>query len=137
MFPFTSVSSASVQRVRPAREMPCDVDVIRRPTLEVEVAEPETFNPDKVVVPKPLPATETNFVAFDEEAISKSGVVCVVVACTERFARGEVVPKPRRPVAESQKNCVLFDAPNRTEEEANRFPVKSTGEEVAAVVTPK
>ena len=48
---------------------------MRRPTLEVEVALPEMFNPESVVVPNPSAATERNLVACDVDAISKSGFV--------------------------------------------------------------
>jgi hypothetical protein len=70
----------------------------------------------RVVSPKE--ETERNLVAFEVEAISKSGVVCVVVAWIARFARGVVVPSPTLPVAESKRNCVPFTAPKRTVEEA-------------------
>ena len=44
-----------------------------RPTFDVEVAEPEMVRPLRVVVPKPVPATLRNLVAFDDEATSKTG----------------------------------------------------------------
>ena len=46
-----------------------------KPTLEVEVAEPEILSPEIVVVPKPSPATDKNFVAFEDDAISNTGLV--------------------------------------------------------------
>jgi hypothetical protein len=51
-----------------------------KPTLEVEVAEPEIVRPLTVVVPKPSPATVRNFVAFEDVAISRRGFVCAPVA---------------------------------------------------------
>ena len=66
----------------------------------------------------PLPKTVTNGKALDDEAIWKSGVVCVVVACIERLAKGVVVPRPSLPVALSQMNCVPFALPKRTVVEA-------------------
>ena len=50
-------------------------EVMLYPTFEVEVAEPEMFKPESVVVPKPSAATVRNLVAFDDEATSKTGLV--------------------------------------------------------------
>src|SRR3990167_8184567 len=49
-----------------------------QPTSEVEVALPVMVRPESVVVPKPVPETVRNFVAFDVEAISNKGPVWVV-----------------------------------------------------------
>ena len=67
---------------------------------------------------KPAPVTVRNVVALEVEAIWKSGVVCVVVACTARLAKGVVVPSPKRPVAESKINWVPFKLPKRTVDDA-------------------
>ena len=50
------------------------------PTFDVDVEEPEMVRPESVVVPKPSPATDKNFVAFDVDATSKSGLVCGTMA---------------------------------------------------------
>ena len=72
-------------------------EVMLIPTFEVEVAEPEMFKPESVVVPKPSAATERNLVAFEVEATSKSGFVCTPEAWTANFAYGVVVPTPTFP----------------------------------------
>ena len=69
-----------------------------KPTFEVDVADPETVRPVKVVVPKPVLETLRNLVAFDEEATSKTGFDWEAVACTASVAKGEVVAMPTSPV---------------------------------------
>ena len=69
-------------------------DVMCTPTFEVVVADAEIFKPETVVVPNPSPATERNFVAFDEEATSKTGLDCAAAAWIAAVAYGEDVPTP-------------------------------------------
>src|SRR3989344_331054 len=112
-------------------------EVILNPTSEVEVALPEMLRPESVVVPKPVAATERNFVAFEVEATSNSGFVCVVVACTAKVAKGVEVPSPKFPFEESKRNCVPPAFPNRIVEEACRPLVRRSVEDVAEVRRPK
>ena len=52
-----------------------------KPTLDVDVAEPDTFKPDSVVVPKPVAETERNddcvlpFDAVEDETVKTFVVV--------------------------------------------------------------
>ena len=108
-----------------------------KPTLLVDVAEPETVRPESVVVPKPVPETERNFVAFEVDATSKSGRIWVVVACIARLANGEVVPSPRRPSEESKMNWVPLAAPKRTVEDACRPFVSKSVVDVEFTFAPK
>lgn len=55
-------------------------EVILKPTFDVDVAEPDTLRPLNVVVPKPVPETERNLVALEDEATSKIGLVCADAA---------------------------------------------------------
>ena len=50
----------SERQLAPMAKQP---EVILNPTSEVEVALPEMFNPESVVVPKPVAETERNLVA--------------------------------------------------------------------------
>ena len=81
--------------------------VMLKPTLDVEVADPEMFKPESVVVPKPSAATVRNVVATDDEAIWKSGAVWPAVAETESLAYGEVEPTPTLPPWRSAKTVSL------------------------------
>ncbi len=53
--------------------MPCVVEVMRRPTLEVEVAKPFTVRPVRVVVPKPEP----EMVSADVDVVAVPATVVV------------------------------------------------------------
>ena len=93
-----------------------------------------------VEVPKPVkpaPVTERNFVALDDEAISKIHVVWVVDTLMARLAKGVEVPRPRRPREESQINWVPFAFPKRTVDEALNRARRERMVEVALVLTPK
>ena len=87
-------NAPEVRQVLPIAKHPVESEI---PTFEVVVAEPEIFKPERVVVPKPSPATVKNFVAFEDEATSKTGLVCAAVACTASFAYGDVVAIPNDP----------------------------------------
>ncbi len=78
-------------------------EVMLKPTLDVEVAEPETVRPESVVVPKPVAETDRKLVFVDpavlvDEAIEKSDVFespyCLKM---KTFERGVVVPMPILP----------------------------------------
>ena len=84
-----------------------------------------------------VPATVRKTVAFELEAIWKSGVVCVVVAWRARVASGVVVPSPNLPVALSKINCPPFRLPNLTVDEACRPFERRSVVEVLFTVAPK
>src|SRR3989344_5218445 len=125
----------SERQLAPMAKQP---EVILNPTSEVEVALPEMLRPESVVVPKPVAATERNFVACEVDATSKSGLVCVVlVAWMAKVAKGVVVPRPKFPVEESNMNCDFPAFPKRTVEDAWRPFVRRSVEEGAEVRRPK
>ena len=64
------------------------------PTLDVEVAEPPMFKPDKVVVPKPSDDTES-CVPVDEPITKLTE--SPAIGFTDSFANGVVVPMPTLP----------------------------------------
>ncbi len=76
--------------------------MIEKPTLEVEVAEPLTVRPERVVVPKPELETR-NHGAVVEPIHSEKFVPATEF--TASVPAGVVVPTPRDPV----KNEVLVD----------------------------
>src|SRR3989338_2506815 len=65
-----------------------------KPTFEVEVARPEIFNPERVVVPKPSEETES-CVPVDEP--TRNPTESPVMGLTERRANGEVEATPNFP----------------------------------------
>lgn len=65
-----------------------------KPTLEVEVAEPEMFKPESVVVPNPVDETERNDVP-EELATAKRGFAMDPVTVSDAIA--VVVPIVTRP----------------------------------------
>ena len=77
--------------------------VMLNPTFDVEVAEPEMFKPERVVVPKPVDETDRNEVfvvpaALVDEATEKSAVFVLPNGLnTPRDAVGVVEPMPRLP----------------------------------------
>ena len=85
------VSVPSDRQVVPIAKHPL---VMETPTLDVEVAEPEMFNPERVVVPKPSDETES-CVAVDEPTTKP--IESPATGLTARRAEGVVVPTPMRP----------------------------------------
>ena len=84
----TLVSPYEPIHVVPIAKHPDDIE---NPTLEVEVAWPEIFNPESVVVPKPIDETES-CVAVDEPTTKPT--VSPPSGLTDRRANGEDVPTP-------------------------------------------
>src|SRR3989338_5122665 len=68
-----------------------------RPTFDVDVAEPEIFNPESVVVPKPRDETES-CVEVDEPTTKPTEFPAT--GLTASRADGVVVPTPTLPVTE-------------------------------------
>ena len=62
-----------------------------KPTFEVEVADPEIFKPERVVVPKPSEETES-CVAVDEPTTNPTE--SPAIGLTDRRANGEVEEIP-------------------------------------------
>ena len=72
MYALTSESEYEVRQLPPTEKQPAERVI---PTLDVVVALPLIVSPVTVVVPKPVPDTDKNLVAFDELAISNTGFV--------------------------------------------------------------
>lgn len=74
-----------------------------KPTLDVDVAEPEMSSPERVVVPKPVDETERNdklvvLAAFvDDETLNSVVFVFPYDLNAERIELGVVVPTPTLP----------------------------------------
>ena len=70
--------------------------VMLKPTLAVVVADAEMFNPETVVVPKPIDETD-NCVAVDEPTTNP--MVSPASGLTDKRPFGDVVPTPNKPAA--------------------------------------
>ena len=70
------------------------------PTLEVVVAEPRIFNPESVVVPKPIEETESWVAVVEPTTKPTDSPAC---GETEKRARSDVVDIPTRPVLVTSK----------------------------------
>ena len=77
-----------------------------KPTLDVDVAEPETVNPDKVVVPKPIDETESCVAVLEPTTNPKESPA---IGLTLNLANGVVEETPSNPVA---VNVVVAVPPN-------------------------
>ena len=89
--------------------------MILNPTLDVEVAEPEMFRPERVVVPKPTDETES-CVAVDEPTTNPT--VSPAIGLTPNRANGVDDEIPTFPVGPITNLLALFVAsiiPNELE----------------------
>src|SRR3989338_780352 len=90
-----------------------------------------------VVVPIPTfpPLVMMKFVAVEEPMTNEGPVI--PLGFTESWAQGEVVPNPKLPVEESNRNPETPALPNLIVEEAFNPPKSESAVEVALVLAPK